>query len=245
MESKVSRRGEGSERKVYTWLFFDADRTLFDYDTAERKALGAALAEEGISVSAEHLDVYRTVNEALWRRFELGGVTQDTVRVERFRQFAKRFEMTFDPAEFSDRYVKRLSERADLIEDAEDVIRALHGTVGLLLLTNGMPEVQRPRVANSPLRNLFQHVVISEEVGAAKPDRRIFEFAMQSAGYPSASQVLMVGDSLSSDIEGAVRYGIDSCWFNPSGKKNDTSFRPTYEIGTLRELIPLLKGNTG
>ncbi len=228
---------------MYTWVFLDADRTLFDYDTAECGALAAALAEEGIKASAEHVRVYRTVNEALWRRFELGGVTQDTVRVERFRQFAEKFGLTFDPAVFSDRYVKRLSERADLMEDAEDVVRALHGKVGLLLLTNGMPEVQRSRLANSPLHNLFQHVVISEEVGAAKPDRRIFDFAMQSAGSPSASQVLMVGDSLSSDIEGAVRYGIDSCWLNPNGKKNGTDFHPTYEIGSLPELIPLLNIN--
>jgi len=230
---------------MYAWLFFDADRTLLDYDKAERKALEAALAEEGIKTSAEHVDVYRAVNEALWKRFELGEVTQDTVRVERFRRFAERFRLTFDPAVFSDRYVKQLSKRADLLEDAEAVVRALHGEVGLLLLTNGMPEVQRSRLANSPLHSLFQHIVISEEVGAAKPDRRIFDFAMQAAGNPSTSQVLMVGDSLSSDIEGAVRYGIDSCWFNPSGKRNGTSFRPTYEINTLRELIPLLKGNIG
>ncbi len=230
---------------MYTWVFLDADRTLFDYDTAERKALEATLAEEGIRVTAEHVDVYRAVNDALWKRFELGEVTQDTVRVERFRRFAERFRLTFDPGVFGDRYVKQLSNRADLLEDAEDVVRALHGKVGLLLLTNGMPEVQRSRLANSPLHDLFQNIIISEEVGAAKPGRRIFDFAMQAAGNPSASQVLMVGDSLSSDIEGAVRYGIDSCWFNPSGKKNGTSFRPTYEIGALRELIPLLKGNTG
>lgn len=225
---------------MYAWLFFDADGTLFDYNAAESGALAAALAEEGIASSPEILQAYRAINGALWRRLERGEISQETIRTVRFSQLSVRFELGLDPIDFGMKYLAHLAERADLIEGAERLLRVLRGRIGLLLLTNGIPEVQRSRLARSPLRGLFDHVVISGDVGAAKPDRRIFDVAMRSAGIASPSGVLMVGDSLSSDIEGAVRYGIDSCWFNPAGVPNPTELRPTFEIAALRELPAVL-----
>lgn len=225
----------------YRWIFFDADGTLFDYDAAERSSLRAALDERGILICPEHLGAYREINSELWERFESGQIEQKELRVLRFSRMFERFGWSLDPAAFGDAYLHHLAESAQLIEDADTVISSLMGMVKLLLLTNGIPEVQRSRLERSPFRAMFDHVVISGDVGVAKPDPRIFEAAVREAGNPPISEVLMVGDSLSSDMEGADRYGIDSCWFNPSGRRNPTQLCPTFEIKDLRELLAIVK----
>ncbi len=223
----------------YEWIFFDADGTLFDYNAAESEALAGTLAEEGVSVRSEHVDEYRALNAALWRRFERGEVSQATIRTLRFSQFSERFGLELDAVAFGSRYLAHLAQCADLIDGAESVVRSLHGRAGLLLLTNGISEVQRSRLAASPLHGLFDHVVISGDVGAAKPDPRMFDVAFECAGSPTRSSVLMVGDTLSSDIRGGALYGIDTCWFNPMREPNSTELVPTFEIQSLRELAAL------
>ncbi|MBN1858721.1 YjjG family noncanonical pyrimidine nucleotidase [Candidatus Bipolaricaulota bacterium] len=223
----------------YRWIFLDADGTLFDYSAAESGALAATLAEEGVFARSEHIDAYRAVNAALWRRFERGEVSQATLRTLRFSQFSERFGLELDAVAFGSRYLGHLAQCAELIDGAESVVRFLHGRAGLLLLTNGISEVQRSRLALSPLHGLLDHVVISGEVGAAKPDPRMFDVAFECAGNPTRSSVLMVGDSLSSDIRGGALYGIDTCWFNPMREPNSMELVPTFEIQSLRELAAI------
>ncbi len=108
-----------------------------------------------------------------------------------------------------------------------------------MLITNGLAEVQRPRFAASSIRRHFEGLVISEEVGAAKPDPRIFDVAFAKMEDPKRTEVLMVGDSLSSDIKGGNDSGIDTCWFNPSGRNGEHGVEPKYEIRKLDELLDI------
>jgi 2-haloacid dehalogenase len=103
-------------------------------------------------------------------------------------------------------------------------------------VTNGLADVQRPRLARSAIGALFDTVVVSEEVGVAKPDARIFEHALRQLGHDDRSTVLMVGDSLASDIQGGCNAGMQTCWLNPSGAANGTAIEPTFEIASLAEL---------
>jgi FMN phosphatase YigB (HAD superfamily) len=114
-----------------------------------------------------------------------------------------------------------------------------------MLITNGLKEVQRPRLARSAISGYFADIVISEEVGAAKPDARIFDAAFQRMGHPRKADVLMVGDSMSSDIRGGKAYGIDTCWFNPASKLRELDVDSRYEIADLCELVDLLAETEG
>jgi 2-haloacid dehalogenase len=134
-------------------------------------------------------------------------------------------------------YLKNLALGTDLLDGAEKVVRALKERCHLALVTNGLKDVQRPRLAGSALHNCFEKIFISEEMGAAKPARAYFDIVFHEIGGPSKESVLIIGDSLTSDMQGGVDYGIHTCWYNPNGKASDLAL--TYEITHLKELIAL------
>ncbi len=225
----------------YKWLLLDADGTLFDYDKAEASALQRTFRELGCSYQARYADVYRQINGAMWRDFEVGRISQRRLRTRRFELLFEDIGIGCDPEVFSTRYLLHLADGTDLIEGAEEVIKWLHGKVGLVLITNGIAEVQRPRFASSGLCGYFADIVISEEAGAAKPDPRIFDAAFQAMSWPKKEEVLIVGDSLASDIKGGNDYGIDTCWFNPQQEPCTVDVKIRFEIGELLELRALLE----
>ena len=226
----------------YKWLLFDADGTLFDYDRAEAVQLRNTFEELGLEFEAPYAGVYRKINGEIWLDFEAGRITQERLRTRRFELLFDATRLDCDPDEFSRRYLANLALGTDLIEGAEVVVKSLHGRVGLAIITNGLADVQRPRFARSTVGRYFSDVVISEEVGAAKPDPVIFDVAFARMGFPRKKDVLIVGDSLSSDIKGGVNYGIDTCWFNPEGKPNGSEVTARYEISELMDLLSLLGG---
>lgn len=231
---------------TYTWLLFDADGTLFDYDAAEAQALEATFDAYGLAfVPAVH-EAYRRVNKQMWLDFEQGKTTAARIKTERFaRLFAALQEDALlasarpDPVTFSDGYLTNLGACTQRMPDAEMVLRALYGRTHLALITNGLTVVQRARLSRSGLREFFEAIVISDEEGVSKPDPRIFQIVMDRMGNPGKHEVLMVGDSLTSDIRGANAYGIDACWYNPERKPTIPGVTFKYEIGALRELLAL------
>lgn len=225
---------------TYTWLIFDADGTLFDYDRAEASAFHRTFDQNGHPFAPQYADVYREVNSQIWREFERGEISADALRVERFARLFARLDLDVDPAAFSRDYLLNLGGQADLLEGAADIVRTLAPHYRLLVLTNGLSDVQRARLAGSGLQDYFQDIVISDEVGVAKPDPAIFDIAFGLMGDPARAQVLMIGDGLSSDIRGAANYGIDACWFNPAGAARPDGLPIRYEIASLSDLRALL-----
>jgi 2-haloacid dehalogenase len=225
----------------YNWVLFDADGTLFDYDKAEATALRRTLGEFGCSYKARYAEIYRQINQEIWREFEQGRISQYRLRTRRFELLFEEIGVVCDPDQFSPRYLLHLAAGTDLIEGAAEVVRWLYRKAGLVLITNGMPEVQRPRSARSDLSDYFAGIVISEEVGAAKPDPKIFDAAFQVMNWPNKKEVLIVGDSLTSDINGGKSYGIDTCWFNPRQDPCTVDGKSRFEIRDLRELLKLFE----
>ena len=224
----------------YDWLLLDADGTLFDYDAAEAAALAKTFGQVGIEFEPAYIETYRQINAAIWREFEVGRISQERLRTRRFELLFEAAGVECDPQRFSTLYLKNLAGGTQLIEGAEEVVKALHGKVRLALITNGLKEVQRPRLAASAIARYFDAVLISEELGCAKPDRAIFDAAFERMGHPSKERVLIVGDSLTSDIKGGNDYGIDACWFNPDRKKPDPSIEIRYEIDRLDALLAIV-----
>ena len=123
---------------------------------------------------------------------------------------------------------------------AIETVKALYSKCKLLIITNGIGEVQRSRFNASELKSYFDDVVISDEVGAAKPSKEIFDIAFEKMNMPAKKETLIVGDSLTSDMYGGVNFGIDTCWYNPLGIQNDQDFEVTYEIQNLEQVINLV-----
>jgi 2-haloacid dehalogenase len=225
----------------YKWLLFDADGTLFDYDKAEASALQRTFAAFELDFQGQYAQTYREINEEIWLAFERGEITQIEIRTERFERLSKAIGIDFDSTKFSQTYLKLLGEGAFLLEGAEELLAELESAVGIMLITNGLKDVQRSRLAHSTIQHYFTDVIISEEVGAAKPDEAIFEAAFEKMGNPLKTDVIIIGDSLTSDIRGGNRFGIDTCWFNPEGRINDQNVNIRYEIRQLKELPAILE----
>jgi 2-haloacid dehalogenase len=226
----------------YTTLLFDADGTLFDYNRAETWALTETFAQYGLRFEPAYGQTYRQVNDPLWEAFEQGQVTQDRLKVLRFERLFEALGFDVDAGAFSASYSRQLGLATFLIDGAHDLLVDLSGRHRMLLLTNGLTDVQRPRFNASTIGRFFEDWVISEEVGVAKPDPRIFDIAFERLGDPEKREVLIIGDSLTSDMAGGVAYGIDTCWYNPGRREADLDLAITYEIHSLAQLPAIIQG---
>ncbi len=227
-------------RRAYPWLWFDADGTLFDWDHAEVTAFGQAFADLGTPCGAEYLETYRRINRDLWAAMERHEISPGDLKERRFALLAEELALECSPAHLSAAYVARLCERAELIDGALEVLDSLRARCRFAIVTNGLGAVQHSRISRSALRGHFAGVIVSEEVGAAKPAAAFFDAAFERLGHPPKSDVLLIGDSLSSDIRGGAGYGLDTCWFNPGGEPRPGDLEITYEIADLRELPELV-----
>ena len=227
------------------WVVFDLDGTLFDYERSEAAAVAATLADAGVTATDEMVAAYREINAHHWRRREAGTTTPQRLRLERWEDTfaALGIDAPLDVTVLAARYVGHLAVGTHLLDGAVEVVREVARHHGIAYLTNGLADVQRPRLDASPLRDLADVVVISDEVGAAKPDPAIFDAAFAAMGEPSRAEVTVVGDSLTADIAGAANYGLRSVWFAPEQERGATDApRPDHRIRSLRELPPLLLG---
>jgi len=222
--------------RPYHWLLFDADDTLFDYQRAEVNALQAVFREFELPLDTRAHALYRAFNQELWLRFEQGKVTGEQIRAQRFTRLFQALQLREPPA-LAERYIDHLAEQTALTPDARETLNVLHTTYRLAIITNGMTRVQRTRLARSPLAAYISELIISEEVGAAKPAPEIFEYAFARMGHPRKEQVLIIGDSLTSDMQGGARFGIDTCWYNPTRQPCPAQPRLTHQVHALRELI--------
>ena len=217
----------------YEFVFLDADETLFDFKRAERYALSRACVPFGVEASEDLVHAYDRINSGLWTLLERGELDSRTLRVRRFSLLFRELDLDMDAESFSRAYIEWLSKAAFLLPGAEDLCAYLYGKYTLVIVTNGFREVQVPRIRSSAIRGYMSAVVVSEEAGCGKPDKSIFEYACALVGARDKGRIIMVGDSLSSDILGGINFGIDTCWLNASGKSNDSGIRPLYEVHSL------------
>lgn len=227
----------------YSTFLLDLDHTLFDSDASEKAAFAQAMAVAGINAADNHMDSYRRINKALWAAVERGETTPQEVRELRFRQLIKELNLEADASRMSDAFVSGLADNGELYDGVLDVLQQLQSKVTMALVTNGLSEVQRARVGRLEIEEFFSAIVISAEVGVAKPGTEIYDIVFNELGTPDKDSALMVGDSLSSDIRGGSNYGIATCWYNPQGKSAGADDHVVHDISDLRELLPLSCGH--
>ena len=225
----------------YYCILFDADNTLLNFDAAENKALAETLVNYGIEPDAETVQTYRTINEELWRQLEKGQIRREKLFSERFSRFLKTIDAAGDGVEMNRCYLAHLSSHPDLMTpNVPEVLGELSEVATLAIVTNGFEKVQSRRVAESGIGAYLEDVFVSEKLDSEKPNRKIFDAALRSLGVENREHVLMVGDSLTGDIQGGANAGLDTCWFNPNHTENPGKVIPTYEIASLEELYPLV-----
>jgi 2-haloacid dehalogenase len=221
----------------YPWILFDADDTLFDFHRSAQHALALTLAHFKIKPQATHIDTYESINREAWASFERNEINALELRRVRFERFLDAIGELRDPLEMNGHYLLELSRTEFLVEGARELIEEfLEKDYRLGLITNGLKEVQRPRIAQARMESYFQVIVVSDEIGVSKPHNGFFDHAFEQMGQPQKTAVLVVGDSLSSDIQGGNSFGLDTCWYNPKKSANLSGHTPVYEISRLHDL---------
>ncbi len=224
----------------YKWLLFDADNTLLDYNKSEKKAFAESCNYYNILVTPILTERYQQINKYLWSEFEKGNITSKKLRIRRFRFLFEDFNIKIKPKDFSNRYLDKLSRTSFLIDGALEILNSLKEKTELAIITNGIKFVQNGRLKASKLDSYFKEIIISEDVGTAKPDKIFFDYTLNKINFTTKNEILIIGDSLSSDIKGGINAGIDTCWFNPNQNGNITSIKPTYEINNLNDIIKII-----
>ncbi|MEJ5237699.1 YjjG family noncanonical pyrimidine nucleotidase [Limisphaera sp. VF-2] len=202
----------------YEWLWFDADGVVFDYDRAEQEALACALRSFGHSLTPGLLKTYRAINQELWAALERSEISAAELKTLRFERFLSAAQLPGNGAEFGERYLEALARMHMLWPGCETFLPRLRSRYRLGLLTNGLLRVQQPRLERAGLLICFDVVLISEEIGAAKPSRTFYQIAWEQSGRPPLQRVLMIGDNWNADVAGAAAFGVHTCWFNPEGR---------------------------
>lgn len=223
----------------YEYILFDSDDTLLDFQDCEEHALHALLLYAGGKASDDEKTVYKKINTEWWRRFERGEVTKAELTVGRFADTCDALGLDCDPNDLSRYYIDCLGEGHKLMDGAMGVCRALYGKCRMYIITNGIQKVQESRWNRTSIKDIFDDIFISETIGFQKPRPEYFDYVFTAIGNPPKDKILVVGDSLTSDIAGGIAAGVDTCWVNPTGKPTG-NLCPTYIIKNITECLEII-----
>lgn len=221
-------------------ILFDLDDTLFDFHRSERESLEQTLKSLGIIPNTEMIAYYSRVNDSQWKLLEKGKITREQVLVRRFEIFFEGIgKKGMDPVETRRRYEHNLSRSWYYIDGAEALLSELCRDYELYIVSNGTAAVQDGRIASSGIAKYFKDIFISQKIGCNKPDKRFFDLCLEKTDGLKKENALLIGDSLSSDIQGGKNAGIATLWYNPHNEKADGNIIPDYEVTSL-DMIPIV-----
>lgn len=235
--------------KQYKAIFLDWDDTIGDFINAAHQGLrdiyDVYRMEPHFGSFDAYYEIYHAHNLKLWELYGLDKVTKEYLSFDRFFYplmmapvpYALEEAMRM-AAEIGPEFLRRTTSHFRLLPDAEEVVRTLAQKYPLVIVSNGFIEVQYEKIDKSGLRDCFSHIVLSEEVRAQKPNPKIYERALELCGC-TADEVLMIGDSWTSDIQGAINAGIDQLWVM-SGHVADPNLPSLYKVSHLRDVLPML-----
>jgi putative hydrolase of the HAD superfamily len=230
---------------MYKHLFFDLDRTLWDFEKNSHEVLLELylkydLLAKGIVDSKVFIERYKHHNEKLWDLYRQNKIEKDKLRDERFKITLDEFGINSPElaANLGVDYLAHCPNKTNLFPYVHSTLNYLKDRYALHIITNGFQEVQYQKLENSNLIDYFEQIITSEQVGFKKPSQQIFKFSMLKA-FAKPSDSLMIGDDLHADILGAKDIGMSQVFFNPL-KREHSNFEITYEINCLSELEEIL-----
>lgn len=226
-------------------ILWDVDRTLLDFDAAQAVAIRKCFETHNLGVCDDDmLSDYDKINHKYWNKLEKKEISKNEVLINRFKEFFDKYNIKTDIESFNDEYQIRLGDTAIFFENGKYVTDTLK-EIGVYqcAVTNGTKIAQDKKLANSGLINVFDDIYISDVIKHEKPSKEFFEPVIDKLNKLNISkdETLIIGDSLSSDIQGGVNIGIKTCWFNTKHALNNTTLRIDYEIDNLIQVLDIIK----
>ena len=222
--------------KEYTHILFDADNTLLDFTKAEKTALEQTFQKLGITLDTYTYNLYVEINHRAWQEYEAGKIESGDIPHKRFYELIQAADLRLDVDSVSQMYQSFLGEQTWLEPYAQEICEYWSKKASISIITNGFKETQEKRIKASKIWPYVSHLIISEVIGVTKPDPAFFSRTFEIINCSNPGAALVVGDSLSSDILGAMNAGIDCCWYNTKGIVLPESYCVTYQIDKLEQL---------
>ena len=225
----------------YEFLLFDADHTLFDFKMGEYCALKEALESLGLPSTDAHIERYSDINVKYWKMLERGEIDKKSLMLARFVEFAREYGFEDKAEELSNLYMSNLAHEAQLFDGALEMVAKLSKKYRLFIITNGVKSTQDGRFGISPITKYFERIFISEVIGHEKPHKEFFDAVEKDIDGYCREKAIVIGDSLSSDIKGAINTGIDCIWYNPTNKEAPKEWNINYIVSSFDEILDILK----
>lgn len=225
---------------MFEILLIDLDDTILDFKKQEHVAIRKTLRDAGLEPTEAVCTRYSQINDWHWKQLEKGTITRDEVLYGRFRVLFGEMGIDADPVATSQAYMENLGSGHYFLPGAEEAIRSLGQKYRVFLASNGTSVVQKRRIKSAGLEEMVEGIFISQDAGVNKPGKGFFDYCFAHIPNFDIQKVLMVGDSLSSDILGGQNAGIPTCWVAPKEKVCTLEKQPTYRIESITQLETLL-----
>ncbi len=224
----------------YTTIYLDLDNTIFDFLKSENRAIKMVLKAHNLPSDEQTARIYSAINKTWWERFERGEIDKSEIFAGRFAELLDTIKKEGNPEIIAQDYFKELSCCHDLMDGALDLLQNLK-KAGFILCatTNGVSLTQYKRISASGIDRYFDYIFVSEDAKHQKPEKEYFDYVLNNSSEKDRQKILIIGDSMSSDILGGINSGIDTCWFNPS--KSSGRYFTKYEVSTLKEIEKILE----
>lgn len=225
----------------FTTILWDVDGTLLDFLYSQKYAITKCFHSVGREITEEQIERYSQINDSFWKRHELGEVTREQLQTARFLQLFQEYDIKgINLESFQKEYEEALGSVISHKDDSLTICKSLKGHVRQYVVTNGSTAIQRNKLKLAGFLETMDGVFVSEEVGTPKPGQDFFDYCLENIEEKDRSKVLIVGDSLSSDIKGGIQAGIATCWYRPEEAVNDSTYKPDYEISDLHMIYDIL-----
>lgn len=226
-------------------ILFDMDMTLLDFHKAEYRALQSCFLSLQLKFDEHVYETYHRINREQWQMLEQGVLSREQLKYQRFAILFRELGVDMEPQTGALQYESYLAEGYFYMPGAKELLRRLVGKYHLYIVSNGLASVQHRRIAGAKLEDFFEGIYISEEVGYDKPDKRFFQccfedIAKKTGEMPKKDETILIGDSLTSDVQGGKNFGVKTIWFHPPGMYAER-IKPDYEVTRLEEIEGLLK----
>ena len=221
-------------------ILYDVDGTLLDFETQEEVALSYCFEKYNLGeLSEEKLELYKRINLGYWEMFEKNLITKEKLVVKRFEDYLEALGVKLNAEEVNDTYFSKLGDTIVFKDNSYELVKSLKGKIKQYVVTNGAIRVQKTKLAKSGFDKLMDDVFISDEVGYQKPRKEFFDAIKNRLGDVANDEILIVGDSLTSDMKLADNCNLISCFYNPKKKDYKVDFKIDYEISDLNEVKKL------
>ena len=224
-------------------ILWDIDGTILNFHRSAENSLKNAFKKFGYGeITDELLHMYEEINDVYWCKLEKGEITKEKLLVERFVEFFTKIGVeTTRVVEFNQAYLNGLLDTVVFMPEAYETVKKLHPEYKQYIVTNGVKELQRKKIAKAHIEEFFDGIFISDEIGYEKPHIEFFNYVFDRIPTKNPDEVIIIGDSLTSDIAGGIRAGIHTCWYHPSNEENHSDVKPEFTVTSHLAFQEILK----